>query len=98
MVRELIQQGKTWVKLSGFYNESKLGYPSYSDSVQVASIYAREGPDRMIWGSGWSQPAERYDDKPDDAVLIDRFAEAVPSGAARNRILVDNPAKLYQFG
>ena len=52
----------------------------------------------MIWGSGWSQPAERYDDKPDDAVLIDRFAEAVPSGAARNRILVDNPAKLYQFG
>ena len=57
MVRELIQQGKTWVKLSGFYNESKLGYPSYSDSVQVASIYAREGPDRMIWGSGWPQPA-----------------------------------------
>ena len=52
----------------------------------------------MIWGSGWSQPAERYDDKPDDAVLIDRFAEAVPSEAARNRILVDNPAKLYQFG
>jgi D-galactarolactone isomerase len=97
MVRELVQQGKAWVKLSGFYNESKLGHPSYADSVQVAAIYAREGPDRMVWGSDWPHPTEGYDNKPDDAILLDRFAEAVPSEAARNRILVDNPAKLYQF-
>lgn len=78
MVRELIQQGKAWVKLSGFYNESKLGHPSYSNSVQAASIYAREGPDRMVWGRDWPYPTEGYENKPDDAILLDRFAETVP--------------------
>lgn len=97
MVRELVQQGKAYVKLSGFYNESKVGHPSYSDSVQVASIYAKEGPDRMVWGSDWPHPTEAYDNKPDDANLIDLLSEVVPNETARNRILVDNPARLYQF-
>ncbi|MDO8249775.1 MAG: amidohydrolase family protein [Rhodoferax sp.] len=97
MVRELVQQGKAYVKLSGFYNESRVGAPSYSDSVQVASIYAREAPDRMLWGSDWPHPTEGYDNKPDDANLIDRLADAVPDEATRHRILVDNPARLYQF-
>lgn len=97
MVRELLRQGKAYVKLSGFYNESRVGAPSYSDSVQVASLYAREAPDRMLWGSDWPHPTEGYDNKPDVANLIDRLAEAVPDEATRHRILVDNPASLYQF-
>ena len=98
MVRDLIQQGRAWVKLSGFYNESKVGPPSYSDSVQVASTYAREGPDRVVWGSDWPHPTEKDKGYPDDANLLDLLAEAVPSEAARQRVLVDNPARLYQFG
>jgi len=64
--------------------------------VQVA-IYAKEAPERMLWGSDWPHPTEGYDKKPDDAVLFDLLAESVPDEAVRTRILVDNPAKLYQF-
>ena len=35
--------------------------------------------------------------KPDDAVLFDLLAEWAPDDATRQRILVDNPAKLYGF-
>lgn len=97
MVRELVQQGKAYVKLSGFYNESKVGAPTYADSVQVASIYAKEGPDRVVWGSDWPHPTEKDKGYPDDANLIDLLTVVVPNQVARNRILVDNPAKLYQF-
>ena len=34
---------------------------------------------------------------PDDAVLFDLLAEWAPDEKVRNRILVDNPAKLYGF-
>ena len=97
MVRELVQQGKAWVKLSGFYNESMVCAPTYADSVQLARVYAREGPDRVVWGSDWPHPTEHDKGWPDDANLLDLICEVVANEAARNRILVDNPARLYQF-
>jgi predicted TIM-barrel fold metal-dependent hydrolase len=98
MVRELLQRNKAWVKLSGFYLDSKVGAPTYSDSVLVASTYAKESPERMVWGSDWPHPTEQSKTIPDDAVLFDLLTEAVPNEATRNRILVENPARLYQFG
>ena len=97
MVRELLQQGRAYVKLSGFYNESLVGAPTYADSVLVARAFAREAPERVLWGSDWPHPTEQPNKIPDDAVLLDLLAEAVGDEAARKRILVDNPARLYQF-
>jgi len=97
MVRELLQRDKAYVKLSGFYMESVVGVPSYSDSVEVARVYAREAPDRVLWGSDWPHPTEHTNVIPNDAVLLDAMARAVPGAAARQKVLVDNPAKLYQF-
>jgi predicted TIM-barrel fold metal-dependent hydrolase len=34
---------------------------------------------------------------PDDAVLVDRFAEWIPEDSRRRQILVDNPQVLYRF-
>ena len=96
MVRDL-QQGRAYVKLSGFYNESLVGAPTYADSVLVARAFAREAPERVLWGSDWPHPTEQPNKIPDDAVLLDLLAEAVGDEAARKRILVDNPARLYQF-
>ena len=96
LVRDLMQKGKAWVKLSGFYNDTKVGPPTYADSVLVAQAVAKEAPERVVWGSDWPPPPEKHDNTP-DAVLFDCFGEAVPDEAARKRILVDNPAKLYQF-
>ncbi len=97
MIRELLQRDKAWVKLSGFYNESVVGQPTYSDSVAVASVYAKEAPERVVWGSDWPHPTEKDKGWPDDALLVDLLALAVPTESARHRVLVENPARLYQF-
>jgi D-galactarolactone isomerase len=96
-VLKLIDNGRTWVKLSGAYQDTKTGPPAYSDASKVAQAYVKAAPERMVWGSDWPHPTERADAKPDDAVLFDLLADWAPDEAVRNRILVDNPAALYRF-
>ena len=95
IICELLEKRKAWVKVSGFYLDSKIGPPTYADSVKVAIAYAKRAPERLVWGSDWPHPTEK--EKPNDAILLDLLAECVPDEAMRNRILVDNAAKLYSF-
>ena len=97
LIQELIQKDRAYVKLAGFYNESEVGPPMYSDSAELASAYVKVAPERCVWGSDWPHPTEGYDKKPNDADLLDAFANVVSSHELRNKILVDNPARLYQF-
>jgi predicted TIM-barrel fold metal-dependent hydrolase len=99
VVADLLQKGKAWLKLSGAYADTKVGPPSYADSTAVAQAYVKAAPDRLVWGSDWPHPSEQGKPAPlpDDAVLFDLLAEWAPDEAVRNRILVDNPAKLYRF-
>jgi D-galactarolactone isomerase len=96
VIARLIDRGRTWVKLSGAYQDSKVGPPTYADVTEVARGFLKVGPERMVWGSDWPHPTER-DHKPDDAVLFDLLAEWAPDEALRKRILVENPASLYGF-
>jgi predicted TIM-barrel fold metal-dependent hydrolase len=95
VIRKLIDKGRTWVKLSGAYMDTKVGPPTYADSTKLAQAYVKAAPQRMVWASDWPHPTEK--DKPDDAVLLDLLAAWTPEEAMRNRILVDNPATLYGF-
>jgi D-galactarolactone isomerase len=95
-VRSLIDKGRTWVKLSGAYADTKVGPPTYADSTAVAQAYVKAAPERLVWGSDWPHPGER-EKKPDDAVLFDLLLEWAPDAAVRHRILVENPAVLYDF-
>jgi predicted TIM-barrel fold metal-dependent hydrolase len=95
-VRSLIDKGRTWIKLSGAYQDTKTGPPTYADSSAVARAYAKAAPERMVWGSDWPHPSERQV-KPDDAVLFDLLADWAPDEAVRNRILVQNAETLYGF-
>ncbi len=95
VVRRLIDKGRAWVKLSGAYQDTKIGPPSYADATKVAQAYVRAAPERMVWASDWPHPTEKT--KPDDAILFDLLAEWAPDDATRRRILVDNPAALYGF-
>ena len=93
----LMKTGKAWVKLSGAYILSKVGPPTYADRTAVAQGYVKAAPDKLVWGSDWPHPSEKLDDKPDDAILLDLLSLWVPDESTRNRILVDNPARLYGF-
>jgi predicted TIM-barrel fold metal-dependent hydrolase len=99
VVVDLLQQGKAWLKLSGAYADTKVGPPTYADSTVVAQAYVKAAPDRLVWGSDWPHPSEQGKPAPlpDDALLFDLLAQWAPDEAVRNRILVDNPAKLYGF-
>jgi predicted TIM-barrel fold metal-dependent hydrolase len=96
VICRLIDKGRTWVKLSGAYMDTKVGPPTYADATEGARAYLKVAPERMVWGSDWPHPTER-DHKPNDAVLFDLLSEWAPDAALQKRILVDNPAALYGF-
>ena len=49
-----------------------------------------------MWGSDWPHPGER-EKKPDDAILLDLLLVWAPDEKVRHRILVENPAVLYDY-
>jgi D-galactarolactone isomerase len=94
-ISKLLQQDKAWVKLSGAYLDTKVGPPGYADRSAIAKAYVKEAPERLVWGSDWPHPSVQQ--KPDDALLFDLLADWVPNETLRSRILVENPARLYNF-
>jgi predicted TIM-barrel fold metal-dependent hydrolase len=95
IIRRLIDQGRTWVKISGAYLDTKVGPPGYADVTKVAQAFVKAAPERMVWGSDWPHPTEK--EKPNDAVLFDLLSEWAPDEATRRRVLVTNPETLYGF-
>lgn len=97
LMRKMLDKGNCWIKLSGAYADTKVGPPTYADSTVIAKAYVAQAPARMVWGSDWPHPTEALGKKPDDAVLFDLLAEWAPDEPVRHRILVENPAVLYDF-
>jgi predicted TIM-barrel fold metal-dependent hydrolase len=95
----LLEKGKGWVKLSGLYQDTKVGEPTYADTVKVGKAYVEFAPERMVWGSDWPHPSifSAHKPWPDDAKMLDLLAEQAPDESLRHRILVTNPAILYGF-
>ena len=96
IVRGLIDRGRTWVKLSGAYSNTRVG-PPYPDATRIAQAFVKAAPERLVWGSDWPHPSEPPERKPNDALLFDLISEWAPTEATRHRILVENPATLYGF-
>jgi D-galactarolactone isomerase len=95
VIRKLVDKGRTWVKLSVTYDNTKDGPPAYDDITRVAQAYVQAAPERMLWGSNWPHPNET--NKPNDALIFDLMARWAPDEATRRRILVENPENLYGF-
>ena len=93
IIRRMLDQGRTWMKLSGAYLMAKP--PAYAQTSAVARAYIKAAPERMVWGSDWPHPTEA--DKPDDAVLFDLLTDWAPDSTTQQRILVENPNMLYDF-
>jgi predicted TIM-barrel fold metal-dependent hydrolase len=45
-MRKLIDKGQTWVKLSGAYQDTKVGAPTYADATPVVQAYVKAAPER----------------------------------------------------
>ena len=91
----LLDGGRTWLKLSAPYEVSRAGAPDYADVAALAKAAVAAAPDRLVWASNW--PHVSVSNRPDDTDLLDLLLAWAPDPAVRNRILVDNPARLYGF-
>ncbi|GAB3626270.1 amidohydrolase [Pandoraea terrae] len=91
----LMRSGHVWLKLSAPYLSSHSNSPPYPDLAQTAGALVSDFPDRLVWGTDWPHATEAS--KPNDARLLDWFADVVPDVDTLNRILVDNPRNLYGF-
>lgn len=93
---KVMEDERAWVKVSGAERLTADGPPPYDDVVPYAQALIAAAPDRVLWGTDWPHPNVRS--MPDDGDLVDVLADYAPDEATRNRILVDNPARLYDFG
>jgi len=96
IIRELVDRGGAWVKLSGAYLNSTAGPPFYPEATRIAQAFVKAAPERLVWGSDWPHPTAPGG-TPNDALLFDLLSEWAPDESVRNRILVENPAMLYGF-
>lgn len=96
LIRRLLANGNTWIKLSGPYLASAEGPPLFSDVDELAAELAALAPDRTIWGSDWLHPvAQQHGFVPDGAALFDQLTRWLPDAERRQLILVANPERLY---
>lgn len=93
-LRRLVAKG-AWVKLSGPYYSSAAGPPTYPDAGKLARLLIAEAPEHMVWASNWPHPGENP--SPDDAMMLDTLLAWIDDDHTRHRILVENPAVLYDF-
>ncbi len=93
---DLLRSGRAWCKLSGADRFSKTGAP-YDDAVPFARALIAANPERVVWGSDWPHANHDSATMPDDGVLVDLIPKYAPDPATQQKLLVDNPAKLYGF-
>lgn len=90
---DLMQRPNYWVKVSGSERISAEG-PPFRDAIPFARKLIEVAPDRTLWGTDWPHPNVRWE--PDEADLVDLLPE-FGDAPALQRVLVDNPARLYGF-
>jgi len=93
----LLADGRAWTKISGADRNTVDG-PPYADIDPFARALLAANDRRVVWGTDW--PHIHYFDPahmPDDGELVDLLERWMPDAAQRRRVLVDNPAALYDF-
>lgn len=95
-LKELMAENPlAWVKVSGSERIS-MGVRPFSDAIPFAHSLIELAPDRVLWGTDWPHPNIK-NDMPNDGELVDLMFEFCDSNEKRQMLLVDNPARLYDF-
>ena len=102
----LVAAGHAYVKVSAAYRSSDKA-PAYDDVAPLARALIAANPERILWGTDWPHPhaaapgaaldaiAPAYDI--DDGLALNQLKLWAPDAAIRRKILVANPARLYDF-
>ena len=90
-----------WCKVTCPERLSRTGPPAldgertaYRDVVPFARRVVEEFPDRVLWGTDWPHPNMRTH-TPDEGQLVDFIPKIAPTEALQQKLLVDNPMRLY---
>ncbi len=72
---------------------------AWDDAVPFGQALYQTAPDRCIWGSDWPHIAynRRALNLPDDAALLNLLYRYLPDERAREKVLAENPARLFGF-
>jgi predicted TIM-barrel fold metal-dependent hydrolase len=94
LLAKLRGSDRLWVKVSGSERISAAG-PPFVDAAPFGAACIAAAPDRCIWGTDWPHPNVRI--MPNDGDLIDIIPKMMPDPAMQQRVLVENPARLFGF-
>ncbi len=67
----------------------------YFRGIALARRLVMTYPDQCVWGSDWPHPNHTH--IPDDGVLVQALEQIAPEPELKQKILVDNPQRLYGF-
>jgi predicted TIM-barrel fold metal-dependent hydrolase len=99
----LLRSGKIYVKISAAYRISNV--PDHPDAAPIARAIIEANPDNVVWGTDWPHPGGGRRDplaiepyRPiDNGAALNRLASWTKNSKELAKILVDNPARLYDF-
>jgi predicted TIM-barrel fold metal-dependent hydrolase len=86
---DLLARGKIWVKLCAYRN--LFNAESIEQGLPFHQKLLEANPEQLVWGSDW--PHLRVSPEPNTAELLALLKRWTP---APEKILLDNPAKLYR--
>jgi predicted TIM-barrel fold metal-dependent hydrolase len=90
---ELSRLENCWIKVCG---AERISMPPYDAAVPIARALVQAAPERVLWGTDFPHPNATH--VADEAHLVDLVPQYAQDALAQQRLLVDNPAKLYGFG
>ena len=93
-VKLLREHSNFWSKVSCPERLSLNGPPDYTDVVPFARRIVETFPDRVLWGTDWPHPNLK-NHMPDDGKLVDYIASIAVTAELQQKLLVDNPMRLY---
>jgi len=100
-VRMMQEHQNIWSKVSCPERLSITGPPAvngerhaYEDVVPFARRLVQTFPDRVLWGTDWPHPNLKGH-MPDDGLLVDWVPHIAVTPEAQQKLLVDNPMRLY---
>ena len=80
-----------WVKVCGPERITKA--KPFRDARPFVEGLINAAPDRTLWGTDFPHPNVKI--MPNDGELVDLFGEFCTDAGLRQKVLVDNPTRLY---